>query len=161
MQIALMIPAPGVILGQQSHESHNRRVGSSTSISYFYDIWVERKCLDKWSKFHVHVSDTIDESVEKCMCIINWSSVFHPELDSGTEEADLQVMHHAANAVRNDATRMVILSGDTNVAVHGLYVRQQLQVIELQELWMRGGVGSSTMCKPLHDVAYKRGRMLC
>ena len=83
---------------------------------------------------HVYLRGTIDESVEKRMCIINGSGVVYPEQNSGTEEVGLRIIHHATHAVRNDATRIVILSGDTDVAVLGLYFWQQLQVIGLQEL---------------------------
>ena len=76
--------------------------------------WIVRNCLDKWPNTQVYVSGTFSESVEKCMRVVNGSGIIYQELDSGTEEADLRIIHHAANAGRNDATMIVVLSGDTD-----------------------------------------------
>ena len=76
-----------------------------------------------------------------------------PELNVKIEEADVRKIPHALHSVNGGASRVILLSNDTDVEVLGPHYWSHLKGHGLKELWIRAGVGNSTRHIPLHTVA--------
>jgi len=86
----------------------------------------------------------------------------HPDLDTNHEEADIQIIPHAAYVVRQGCmTWIVILSSDTDVFIIAMYFYHLLAANGLAELWLRRGVGDKTRFIRLHVIAVKVGKPMC
>ena len=70
------------------------------------------------------------------------------ELDVHIEEADVRMIPHALHAVNCGASRVVILSNDTDVMVLELHYWNLLKDHGLKELWIRVVLGIQ------HDIFY-------
>ncbi|MCG8430862.1 MAG: hypothetical protein MJA29_06800 [Candidatus Omnitrophica bacterium] len=57
--------------------------------------------------------------------------------------------------------RIVILSGDTDVFVLGMYFLSLFNVNGVCEVWFKGGVASTTRYIPIHVLAKNVGRSMC
>ena len=100
-----------------------------------------------------------DETSTPTESIKNGEVFQHRDLDTDHEEADIRIIPHAVNAVRQSCmTRIVILSSDTDVFVVAMYFYHFLAAHGLAELWLRGGVGDKTRFIPLHVIAAKVGK---
>ena len=78
-----------------------------------------------------------------------------PELNVKIEEADVRMIPHALHSVNGGASKVILLSNDTDVVVLGLHYWSLLKGHGLEELWIRAGVGNSTRHIPLHTLAEK------
>ena len=68
---------------------------------------------------------------------------------------------HALHSVNGGASRVILLSNDTDVVVLGLHYWSLLKGHGLKELWIRAGVGNSTRHIPLHTLAEKMDPEIC
>ena len=84
-----------------------------------------------------------------------------PELNVKIEEADVRMIPHALHSVNKGASRIILLSNDTDVFVLGLHYWSLLKGHGLKELWIRAGVGNSTRHIPLHTLADKMNPDIC
>lgn len=73
----------------------------------------------------------------------------------------MRIIPHALHAVNCGATRVVLLSNDTDVMVLALHFWSILKGHGLKELWMRAGVGNTTRYIPLHCLGDKLGTPIC
>jgi hypothetical protein len=78
-----------------------------------------------------------------------------PELDLELEEADTLLVLHAAHAVEAGASRIVVLTSDTDVVVLMVHFCHQLQHQGLQELWVKAGASSKVRYIPVHTLVTK------
>ena len=78
-----------------------------------------------------------------------------PELNVKIEEADVRMIPYALHSVNRGASRVILLSNDTDVVVLGLHYWSLLTGHGLKELWIRAGVGNSTRHISLHTLAGK------
>ena len=78
-----------------------------------------------------------------------------PCLDVNIEEADIRIIPHAIHETENGASRIVVLSDDTDVIILVLHFWETLHQKGLKELWVKGGVGDSTRYIPIHLLAEK------
>src|SRR6267154_477406 len=129
-----------------------------------------QKCIRNWVIVHsqhlcpniiIYLSSTIGHCVDRCQSILQGVSTDHPEMDTKAEEADTQIIQHSSDAVKQGNTRLVILSGDTDVVVPSLYYWFQLHECGLQELWQKAGVDNTTRYMPIHKLASSHGQELC
>ncbi|KAK3864617.1 hypothetical protein Pcinc_029712 [Petrolisthes cinctipes] len=88
-----------------------------------------------------HCVSICDETEEPC-----------PHLTSALDEADLRVLLHVDDWAKNEYTKCIVLSSDTDVIVALLYHMQTFAKHDLQELWVRAGVGDKTRYLPLHNL---------
>ena len=84
-----------------------------------------------------------------------------PELNVKIEEADVRMIPHALHSVNGAASKVILLSNDTDVVVLGLHYWSLLKGHGLEELWIRAGVGNSTRHIPLHTLAEKMDPEIC
>ena len=63
--------------------------------------------------------------------------------------------------MRNGVSRVVILSGDTDVFVLAMYFIHLFVSNGMKKLWFRGGIGDKTRYVPMHVLAHKIGQSLC
>ena len=84
-----------------------------------------------------------------------------PELNVKIEEADVRMIPHALHSVNGGASKVILLSNDTDVVVLGLHYWSLLKGHGLEELWIRAGVGNSTRHIPLHTLAEKMDPEIC
>ena len=84
-----------------------------------------------------------------------------PELNVKIEEADVRMIPHALHSVNEGASKVILLSNDTDVVVLGLHYWSLLKGHGLEELWIRAGVGNSTRHIPLHTLAEKMDPEIC
>lgn len=96
-----------------------------------------------------------------CKAIHNTCSTAVPELDLSIEEADVRIIPHVLHAVCSGATRVVVLSNDTDVMVLGLNYWDLLKSHGLREMWIRAGVGNTTRFIPFHILAERLGTETC
>ena len=83
-----------------------------------------------------------------------------PELDLECDEADELLVHYARHAVRAGATRLVILTCDSDSVFDNIYYCDKLQAEGLKELWVKAGLGASVRFIPIHTLVFKIGREL-
>lgn len=103
----------------------------------------------------------VSSEFEPCRAIINGCDVTLPDLDIEIEEADVRMIPHAVHAVNSGASRVVLLSNDTDVMVLGLHYWNILKGHGLKELWFRAGVGNTTRYIPLHTLGDRMGTQAC
>ena len=84
-----------------------------------------------------------------------------PELNVKIEEADVRMIPHALHFVNEGASRVILLSNDTDIVVLGLHYRSLLKGHGLKELWIRAGAGNSTRHIPLHTLAERMDSEIC
>ena len=84
-----------------------------------------------------------------------------PELNVKIEEADVRMIPHALHSVNGGASRVILLSNDTDVVVLGLHYWSLLKGHGLKELWIRADVGNSTRHIPLHTLVEKMDPEIC
>ena len=84
-----------------------------------------------------------------------------PELNGKIEEANVRMIPHALHSVNEGASRVILLSNDTNVVVFGLHYRSLLKGHGLKEMWIRAGVGNSIRHISLHTLAEKMDPEIC
>ena len=79
-------------------------------------------------------------------------------LNSTFEEADLRILMHVADCVKNGYIKCTVLSSDTDVIVALLHHMKTFTANGLQELWVRAGTGDkirypiSTLPEHLHST---------
>ena len=88
--------------------------------------------MSKYS--YIYLSGTTINSVDQTSCLFQGAHTKHSELVNKLEEADLRIIPHANDAVRQVMPGVVILSADTDVVVLCLYHWFQLHASRLQEL---------------------------
>ena len=84
-----------------------------------------------------------------------------PELNVKIEEADVRMIPHALHSVNEGASRVILLSNDTDIVVLGLHYRGLLKGHGLKELWIRAGAGNSTRHITLHTLAERMDSEIC
>lgn len=82
-------------------------------------------------------------------------------LQSSLEEADLRIPLHVYDALKSGYKRCVVISNDTDVIVSLLYHIPLFKDHNLEELWVRAGVGDTTRFVPLHTLHQLLGPGLC
>ena len=93
--------------------------------------------------------------IEPGRCVMRDINTPLSELDVHIEKADVRMIPHALNC---GASRVVILSKDTDVMVLGLHYWNLLKSHGLKELWIKAGVGNTTRhIPPLHIMAQTLG----
>ena len=93
-------------------------------------------------------------------CVTNGKEI--PELNfDNIEEADMRIIPHTQHAARRGATRVLVISGDTDVIVLLLHYWPEFKVHGLQELWAKAGSQDKIRYIPIHLLAEKLGPKLC
>ena len=82
-------------------------------------------------------------------------------LQSSVEEADLGIPLHVYDCLKAGYKTCVVVSSDTDVIVRLLNHVPLFQEHNLQELWVRAGVGDTTRYLPLHTLHQCLGNQLC
>ena len=77
------------------------------------------------------------------------------------EEADLRIPIHILDALDSGYSVCVVVSNDTDVVVALLYHMQVFLQHNLEELWVRAGLGDTTRYVPLHTLFQNLGQQLC
>ena len=103
----------------------------------------------------------MSSDMQTCRAILSDCDTTLPELDVDIEEADARIIPHALHAVNCGATRVVLLSNDTDVMVLALHFWNIFKGHGLKELWIRAGVGNTTRYIPLHSLADRLGTQIC
>ena len=132
----------------------------------FLRDWLVEHAVHKFPGTKIVVSGTCDEDGQRLHCQVvdakTSAQTPYPELDSNIEEADVRIIPHAINAADDDmCRRVVVLSNDTDVVVLCLHFFVTLKQHGVKQLWLRGGVGSTTRYIPLHILARKLGAATC
>ena len=70
------------------------------------------------------------------------------------EEADTRIFTHAADIVQNGLLKVMIITVDSDVVVLAVSLFQEL---DLEELWVKYGVGDCTRYVPAHDISSSLG----
>ena len=83
-----------------------------------------------------------------------------PEVNVKIEEADVRMIPHALHSVNEGASRVILLSNNTDIVVLGLHYRNLLKGHGLKEMWIRAGAGNSTRHIPLQTLAERMDREL-
>ena len=83
------------------------------------------------------------------------------ELNLYCEEADTRIVLHVYWATKNGATRIVIVSNDTDVVVLLLRFMAEFASVSLRELWVRFGIGEKTRFILVHTLLVKPGADMC
>ena len=89
------------------------------------------------------------------------NSVIKQDLTSTIEEADIRIIPHVSQAIKEELNNIVILSNDTDVAVLVLYCMEKFVREGLQKLWIRYGNGDHTRYLPIHIMYEKLGANFC
>ena len=84
-----------------------------------------------------------------------------PELNVKIEETDVRMIPHALHSANGGASKVILLSNDTDVVVLELHYWSLLKGHGLEELCIRAGVGNSTRHIPLHTLADKMDPEIC
>ena len=79
------------------------------------------------------------------------------DLDSDLEEADVRIIPHAIQAVRNGVMLVVILSSDTDVFVLAMHFSHLFVSKGLKELWLRGELATKQGIYPFMSLLIKLG----
>ena len=82
-------------------------------------------------------------------------------LNHYSEEADTRIVPHVYWAAKNGATRIAILSNDTDVVFLLLRFMAEFASIGLCLLWVRFGVGEKTRLIPIHTLLVTLGADMC
>ena len=121
-----------------------------------------RKCiLDNPMAADIVVSAIGLADIELARGVFSNTGITMPELNVKIEEADVRMIPHALHSVNGGASRVILLSNDTDVVVLGLHYWSLLKGHGLQELWIRAGVRNSTRHIPLHTLAEKMDPEIC
>lgn len=97
----------------------------------------------------------------KCMKMHNGDESALVHLQSTVEEADLRILLHVLDALKERHKICVVISNDTDVVVALLHHMPVFLQHDLEELWVRAGVGDSTRYVPLHILFERLGCQLC
>ena len=103
----------------------------------------------------------VSPEMEPCRAILSDCDTTLPDLDVDIEEADVRMIPHTLHAVNCGATRVVLLSSDTDVMVLGLHYWNILKCHGLKELWMRAGMQNTMRYIPLHTLADRLDTHVC
>ena len=68
------------------------------------------------------------------------------------EEADFRILLHVLDTLKTGHKRYVIVSNDTDVVVGLLYHMPLFLQHNLEELWVKAGIGDTTHFVPLHTI---------
>jgi len=82
-------------------------------------------------------------------------------LQSSLEEADFRIPLHVLDSLKAGHKVCVVISNDTDVIVALLYHIPVFQQHNLEQLWVRAGVGDTTRYVPLHTLFQRVGHQLC
>lgn len=104
---------------------------------------------------------TRDDHNWQCIEAQGGSETVLTRLQSSMEEADLRIPVHILDSLIHGCKKCVVISNDTDVIVGLLYHLPTFQQYDLQELWVRAGVGDTTRYVPLHTLFQSLGRQLC
>ena len=102
-----------------------------------------------------------EEEEKQCISIHQGKEYIKSQLQSTFEEADSRIPLHVLDSLRSGQRVCVVISNDTNVLVALLYHMHVFLDHQLQELWLRAGVGDSTRYVPLHTLFDILGCQLC
>ena len=102
-----------------------------------------------------------EEEEWQCISIHQGKEYIKSQLQSTFEEADSRIPLHVLDSLRSGHRVCVVISNDTDVFVALLYHMPVFLDHQLQELWLRAGVGDSTRYVPLHTLFDILGRQLC
>ena len=83
------------------------------------------------------------------------------DLTSATEEADIRIIAHVSQGIKEKSNNIVILSNDAGVAVLILYYMEKFVREGLAKLWIRYGTGDHTRYLPIHIMYEKLGANFC
>ena len=87
---------------------------------------------------------TSDGECSHCVSICKGTVETLLHLNSTLEEADLRILMHVADCVKNGYIKCTVLSSDTDVIVALLHHMKTFAVNDLQELWVRAEAGDKT-----------------
>ena len=102
-----------------------------------------------------------EEEEWQCISIHQGKEYIKSQLQSTFEGADSRIPLHVLDSLRSGHRVCVVISNDTDVLVALLYHMPVFLDHQLQELWLRAGVGDSTRYVPLHTLFDILGRQLC
>ena len=102
-----------------------------------------------------------EEEEWQCISIHQGKEYIKSQLQSTFEEADSRIPLHVLDSLRSGHSVCVVISNDTDVLVALIYHMPVFLDHQLQELWLRAGVGDSTRYVPLHTLFDILGRQLC
>ena len=95
------------------------------------------------------------------LCITKEEEKYIPELDIDLDEADGLLALHARQAVAAGASRIVVLTCDSDVVVLMAYHFAMLHTEGLQELRVNVGIGATERYISVHRVVFIFGAEVC
>ena len=104
---------------------------------------------------------TKDEEDWQCVKIHRGDQNTQAHLQSKFEEADFRILLHVLDSLKDGYKVCVVISNDTEVIVALLHHMPVFLQYNLEELWVRAGIGDSTRYVPLHTLFERIGHHLC
>lgn len=96
-----------------------------------------------------------------CIKVHEGTETVLDHLQSTFEEADLRIPIHILDALDSGYSVCVVVSNNPDVVVALLYHMQVFLQHNLEELWVRAGLGDTTRYVPLHTLFQNLGQQLC
>ena len=105
-----------------------------------------------------YITDT--EGIQDCVKSTSDKITIQGQLTSMIEEADCRLIPHMIEAAKCGASRAVVFSNDTDVAIYCLTYVNRCRIYGCREIWNRFGTGERTRDIPIHLLAAKLGENL-
>ena len=102
-----------------------------------------------------------DGEINNSFKLLRENSVIQQDPTSSIEEADIHIIPHVSQAIREKLSNIVILSNDADVVVLVLYYMEKLVGEGLQKPWIRHGTGDHTRYLSIHIMHEKLGASFC
>ena len=97
----------------------------------------------------------------KCIKVNNNNITQMFQLQSNIKEADLRIPAHILDALIEGYTSVLVLCNDTDVIVELIHLIPIFKTYNLNELWVKAGIGDSTRHIPVHTLHHRLGNQLC
>ncbi len=136
-------------------------INNKAALQSLLKAWILENAPKLCPQTFIVLSGTIGISEKHCKSIHNELVIDKPQLDSKLEEADIRLVPHCLDCVKDGAKWVVILAIDTDIEVICLHYCRLLKRHGLQELWMKMGVANTTRFVPLNKLELKLGPQLC